>query len=29
MAQLENKIDFVAIISVKNANANGDPLDEN
>ena len=29
MAQLENKIDFVAIISVKNANANGDPLNGN
>ncbi len=29
MAQLENKIDFVAIISVENANANGDPLNGN
>ena len=29
MTQLENKIDFVAIISVKNANANGDPLNGN
>lgn len=29
MVQLENKIDFIAIISVKNANANGDPLNGN
>jgi CRISPR-associated protein Csd2 len=29
MAQLKNKIDFVAIISVDNANANGDPLNGN
>ncbi len=29
MTQLENKIDFVAIISVNNANANGDPLNGN
>ncbi len=29
MSKLENKIDFVAIISVKNANANGDPLNGN
>ena len=29
MGQLENKIDFVAIISVTNANANGDPLNGN
>ena len=26
---LNNKIDFVAIISVKNANPNGDPLNGN
>ena len=26
MAALENKIDFVALISVTNANCNGDPL---
>lgn len=29
MTKLENKIDFVAIISVENANANGDPLNGN
>ncbi len=29
MSKLENKIDFVAIISVENANANGDPLNGN
>lgn len=29
MAQLENKIDFVALISVANANSNGDPLNGN
>ena len=29
MAKLENKIDFAALISVKNANANGDPLNGN
>ena len=26
MAALKNKIDFVALISVTNANGNGDPL---
>ena len=29
MATLEKKIDFVAVISVENANANGDPLNGN
>ena len=29
MAALENKIDFVALISVTNANGNGDPLNGN
>lgn len=29
MSILQNKIDFVAIVSVTNANANGDPLDGN
>ena len=29
MAALENKIDFVALISVTNANSNGDPLNGN
>ena len=29
MAALENKIDFVALISVTNANCNGDPLNGN
>ncbi len=29
MSKLENKIDFVAMISVENANANGDPLNGN
>jgi CRISPR-associated protein Csd2 len=29
MTQLKNKIDFVAVISVTNANANGDPLNGN
>ena len=29
MAALENKIDFVALISVTNANCNGDPTDGN
>ena len=29
MTRFENKIDFVAIISVENANANGDPLNGN
>lgn len=29
MAALKNKIDFVALISVTNANSNGDPLDGN
>lgn len=29
MSALQNKIDFVALVSVKNANANGDPLDGN
>ena len=29
MAALKNKIDFVALISVTNANGNGDPLNGN
>lgn len=29
MSELKNKIDFVAVISVKNANPNGDPLNGN
>ena len=29
MGKLENKIDFVALVSVKNANPNGDPLNGN
>ncbi len=29
MSKLENKIDFVALVSVNNANCNGDPLDGN
>jgi len=29
MAVLKNKIDFVALVSVKNANSNGDPLNGN
>ena len=29
MATLKNKIDFMALVSVKNANCNGDPLDGN
>ena len=29
MKMLKNKYDFVAIISVANANPNGDPLNEN
>lgn len=29
MSKLENKIDFVVLVSVKNANSNGDPLNGN
>ena len=29
MSTLQNKIDFVVLVSVKNANSNGDPLDGN
>ena len=29
MSTLQNKIDFVALISVTNANSNGDPLNGN
>ena len=29
MSTLKNKIDFLALISVKNANPNGDPLSGN
>lgn len=29
MSSIQNKIDFVALVSVKNANSNGDPLDGN
>ena len=29
MAVLQNKIDFVAFVSVTRANSNGDPLDGN
>lgn len=29
MSILQNKIDFVALISVTNANSNGDPLNGN
>ena len=29
MAKLENKIDFVVLVSVNRANANGDPLNGN
>ena len=28
MSTLKNKIDFALVFSVKNANPNGDPLDE-
>ena len=29
MSKLENKIDFVALVAVNNANSNGDPLNGN
>ena len=29
MSKFENKVDFVVLVSVKNANSNGDPLNGN